>query len=154
MDEKMAVSNLVSRVKGSVSLELAKKLMDKIEAYARSRGLACVIAVDDAHGNPVAVHVMENAFLVSYQVATQKAYTAVAVKMSTMELSKLVQPGGTFYGLEAMHDGKIVAFGGGVPLKIQDTIVGGLGISGGTGEEDNDVAVYGLKVFAGLTGQS
>ena len=53
-----------------------------------------------------------------------------------------------------MHDGKIVAFGGGVPLKIDGTIVGGLGISGGTGEEDNDVAVYGLKVFAELTGQS
>ncbi|MGI6088679.1 GlcG/HbpS family heme-binding protein [Bilifractor porci] len=154
MDEKITISNMVSRIKGSVSLELAKKLMDQVEAYARSKGMACVIAVDDAHGNPVAVHVMENAFLVSYQVATQKAYTAVAVKMSTMELSRLVQPGGTFYGLEAMHDGKIVAFGGGVPLKIDGTIVGGLGISGGTGEEDNDVAVYGLKVFAELTGQS
>ena len=154
MDEKITISNMVSRIKGSVSLELAKKLMDRVEAYARSKGMACVIAVDDAHGNPVAVHVMENAFLVSYQVATQKAYTAVAVKMSTMELSRLVQPGGTFYGLEAMHDGKIVAFGGGVPLKIDGTIVGGLGISGGTGEEDNDVAVYGLKVFAELTGQS
>ena len=154
MDEKITISNMVSRIKGSVSLELAKKLMDRVEAYARSKGMACVIAVDDAHGNPVAVHVMENAFLVSYQVATQKAYTAVAVKMSTMELSRMVQPGGTFYGLEAMHDGKIVAFGGGVPLKIDGTIVGGLGISGGTGEEDNDVAVYGLKVFAELTGQS
>ena len=154
MDEKITISNMVSRIKGSVSLELAKKLMDQVEAYARSKGMACVIAVDDAHGNPVAVHVMENAFLVSYQVATQKAYTAVAVKMSTMELSRLVQPGGTFYGLEAMHDGKIVAFGGGVPLKIDGTIVGGLGISGGTGEEDNDVAVYGLKVFAELTGHS
>ena len=154
MDEKRTISNMVSRIKGSVSLELAKKLMDRVEAYARSKGMACVIAVDDAHGNPVAVHVMENAFLVSYQVATQKAYTAVAVKMSTMELSRMVQPGGTFYGLEAMHDGKIVAFGGGVPLKIEGTIVGGLGISGGTGEEDNDVAVYGLKVFAELTGQS
>ena len=154
MDEKITISNMVSRIKGSVSLELAKKLMDRVEAYARSKGMACVIAVDDAHGNPVAVHVMENAFLVSYQVATQKAYTAVAVKMSTMELSRMVQPGGTFYGLEAMHDGKFVAFGGGVPLKIEGTIVGGLGISGGTGEEDNDVAVYGLKVFAELTGQS
>lgn len=153
MDEKMQISNMVSRIKGSVSLEMAKKLMDRVEEYARSRGLACVIAVDDAHGNPVAVHVMEDAFLVSYQVATQKAYTAVAVKMSTMELSRLVQPGGTFYGLEAMHDGRIVAFGGGVPLKIDGTIVGGLGVSGGTGEQDNDVAVYGLRAFAELTGQ-
>jgi len=154
MEENRIVENIVSKIKGTITLETAKALMARVEDYARSKGLACVVAVDDAHGNPVAVHVMEDAFLVSYQVATQKAYTAVAVKMSTMELSKLVQPGGTFYGLEAMHDGRIVAFGGGVPLKIGDVIVGGLGVSGGTGEQDADIADFGLKVFAELTGQN
>ncbi|MGN0362728.1 MAG: heme-binding protein [Bilifractor sp.] len=153
MDQKRLTENIVSQIKGSISLETAKLLMDKVEDYARSKGLACVIAVDDAHGNPVAVHVMEDAFLVSYEVATQKAYTAVAVKMSTMQLHEMVQPGGTFYGLEAMHNGKIVGFGGGVPLKIGGKIVGGLGVSGGTGEQDNDVAEYGLKAFAEITGE-
>ena len=137
-----------------ITLAQAKRLIDRVEAYAESEGLKAVIAVCGPDGNPVAVHVMDGAFLVSFDVAVKKAYTSASVKMSTMELSRMVQPGGTFYGLEAMHDGKIVAFGGGVPLKIEGTIVGGLGISGGTGEEDNDVAVYGLKVFAELTGQS
>lgn len=151
MDRDRVADNIVSQIRGSISLEMAKKLMDEVEDYARSKDLACVIAVDDAHGNPIAVHVMEDAFLVSYQVATQKAYTAVAVKMSTMELSKMVQPGGTFYGLEAMHDGRIVAFGGGVPLRIGGKIVGGLGVSGGTGEQDNDVAEHGLAFFEQMT---
>ena len=56
-------------------------------------------------------------FLVSFDVATKKAYTSVAVKMSTKELSVLAQPGGTFYGVDKMDNGKIVIFGGGVPLK-------------------------------------
>lgn len=153
VDENRLASNIASKVRGSITLEMAKLLMDEIEEYARKKGMACVIAVGDAHGNPIAVHVMENAFLVSFDVATRKAYTAVAVKMSTTELSKLVQPGGTFYGLDAMAGGKIVAFGGGVPLKIGNTIVGGLGISGGTGEEDDDIARQGLRIFDRLTGQ-
>ena len=91
--------------------------------------------------------VMDGAFLVSFDVATKKAYTSVAVKMSTKELSVLAQPGGTFYGVDKMDNGKIVIFGGGVPLKVGDTIIGGLGISGGTGEEDHSLAEYGLCVL-------
>ena len=154
MDENSITENIVSRIKGSISLATAKKLMDRVEDYARSQGMACVIAIDDAHDNPVAVHVMEDAFLVSYEVATQKAYTAVAVKMPTTEVHKLVQPGGTFYGLEAMSGGRIIGFGGGIPLKIGDTIVGGLGVSGGTGEQDAGIAEYGEKVFREMTGQN
>ena len=63
-----------------------------------------------------------------------KAYTSVAVKMSTKELSVLAQPGGTFYRVDKMDGGKIVIFGGGIPLKVDSRIIGGLGISGGTGE--------------------
>ena len=105
--------NIVSQIRGSIPLKTAKVLMDRVEEYARQKGLACVIAVDDAHGNPIAVHVMEDAFLVSYEVATQKAYTAVAVKMSTMQVHEMIQPGGTFYGLESMKNGRIIGFGGG-----------------------------------------
>ena len=67
--------------------------------------------------------------------------------MSTKELSVLAQPGGTFYGVDKMDNGKIVIFGGGVPLKVGDTIIGGLGISGGTGEEDHSLAEYGLSIL-------
>lgn len=134
-------------IQGRITLDSAKKLIGKIEEEARRRGKNAVIAVCGPDGNPVAVHVMDGAFLVSFDVATKKAYTSVAVKMSTKELSVLAQPGGTFYGVDKMDGGKIVIFAGGVPLKVGDTIIGGLGISGGTGEEDHSLAEYGLSVL-------
>ena len=134
-------------IQGRITLASAKRLIEKIEQEAERRGKKAVIAVCGPDGNPIAVHVMDGAFLVSFDVATKKAYTSVAVKMSTKELSVLAQPGGTFYGVDKMDNGKIVIFGGGVPLKVGDTIIGGLGISGGTGEEDHSLAEYGLSVL-------
>ena len=139
-------------VSGRITLDGAKKLIEKIEQEALRRGKRAVIAVCGPDGNPIAVHVMDGAFLVSFDVALKKAYTSVAVKMSTMELSALAQPGGTFYGVDKMDGGKIVIFGGGVPLKSEDTIIGGLGISGGTGEEDHSLAEYGLSVLPEILG--
>lgn len=133
-------------IQGRITLDSAKRLIEKIEQEALRRNKPSVIAVCTPDGNPVAVHVMDGSFLVSFEVALKKAYTSVAVKMSTMELSRLTQPGQTFYGLGKMSD-NIVIFGGGVPLKVGDTIIGGLGISGGTGEEDNSLAEYGLQVL-------
>lgn len=134
-------------IQGRITLASAKHLIEKIEQEAERRGKKAVIAVCGPDGNPIAVHVMDGAFLVSFDVATKKAYTSVAVKMSTKELSTLAQPGGTFYGVDKMDGGRIVIFGGGVPLKVGDTIIGGLGISGGTGEEDHSLAEYGLSVL-------
>ena len=131
-------------IQGRITLDSAKRLIEKIEQEALRRNKPSVIAVCTPDGNPVAVHVMDGSFLVSFDMAVKKAYTSVAVKMSTMELSRLTQPGQTFYGLGKMSD-NIVIFGGGVPLKVGDTIIGGLGISGGTGEEDNSLAEYGLQ---------
>ena len=132
----------------TLDLKKAEALIREVENYAASIGKKAVIAVCNDQGNPIAVHVMDDAFLVSYDVALKKAYTAVSVKMSTMELSALVQPGQTFYGLQNVD--KMLVFGGGVPLKVGDRIVGGLGISGGTGEEDHMLCEYGLQVFSRL----
>ena len=134
-------------IQGRITLDSAKRLIEKIEQEALRRNKPSVIAVCSPDGNPVAVHVMDGAFLVSFDVAMKKAYTAVAVKMSTMELSKIAQPGGTFYGVDKLDGGKIVIFGGGIPLKSGNTIIGGLGISGGTGEEDHSLAEYGQSVL-------
>lgn len=133
-------------IQGRITLDSAKRLIEKIEQEALRRNKPSVIAVCSPDGNPVAVHVMDGSFLVSFDMAVKKAYTSVSVKMSTMELSRLTQPGQTFYGLGKMSD-NIVIFGGGVPLKVGDTIIGGLGISGGTSEEDNSLAEYGLQVL-------
>ncbi len=134
-------------VQTRITLDAAKRLIGEIEKEAERRGKKAVIAVCSPDGNPVAVHVMDGAFLVSFDVAIRKAYTSVAVKMSTMELSRLAQPGGTFYGLDKMEGGKIVILGGGVPLVSGDMIIGGLGVSGGTGEEDHALAEYGQKAL-------
>lgn len=86
-------------IQSRITLDTAKKLIERLEQEAVRRGQRAVIAVCNPEGNPVAVHVMDGAFLVSFDVAMKKAYTAVAVKMSTMELSKIAQPGGTFMAL-------------------------------------------------------
>ena len=149
-DTEALVAEVLARLGGpkTLDLETAKKLISAVEERAKEQGKHAVIAVCNAEGNPIAVHVMDGAFLVSYEVAVKKAYTAVAVKMSTMELSALCQPGGTFYGLQALD--KVITFGGGIPLYQNGVIVGGLGVSGGTGEEDHDLALYGAAVFQSL----
>ncbi len=141
---------VMNRLGGGQVLDLGKatRLIEAIEKKAVETGKKAVIAVVNAEGNPIAVHCMDGAFLVSYEVAVKKAYTAVAVKMPTIELSKLVQPGGTFYGLQNLD--KIVTFGGGIPLYVGGVIVGGLGVSGGTGEEDHVLASYGVSVFPSI----
>lgn len=149
LTKEIVIQEVLKRIQtmDRVTLDIAKKLIEKIEGYAVSVGKKAVIAVCGPDGNPIAVHVMDGAFLVSFDVAVKKAYTAVSVKMSTMELGKLVQPGQTFAGLEQIEKDKLVFFGGGVPLFAGDKLVGGLGISGGTGEEDDDIAQYALSVF-------
>ena len=144
------VAEVLARLGGAkvMDLGMAKQVIAAVEEQAKAQGKHAVIAVSNAEGNPIAVHVMDGAFLVSYEVAVKKAYTAVAVKMSTMDLSALCQPGGTFYGLQALD--KVITFGGGIPLYRDGVIVGGLGVSGGTGEEDHALAEYGAAVFQSL----
>lgn len=153
---KAVVNEVMKRLSEQVTLpsklnlDTAKALIDQVEAYAKEQNLNAVIAVCGADGNPIAVHVMDNAFLVSFDVAIKKAYTSASVKMSTMELSKLIQPGATFQGLDKLQGDKMVFFGGGVPLMRNGMMLGALGVSGGTGEEDDAVAQYGVKVFERL----
>ena len=133
--------------KPMIDLSEAKRLIEAVEEYAASLGRRVVIAVTNAAGSPIAVHVMDGAYLVSFDVAVKKAYTAVAVRMPTQELGALVAKGGTFQGLDSLVD--IVTFGGGVPLFRGGILAGGLGISGGTGEEDHALCEYALRVFEG-----
>lgn len=130
-----------------ISLKQAKALIEKVEEKAKEMGVNAVVAVSNACANPVAVHCMDNSYIASYDVAFQKAYTAVALKMSTIELKGLSQPGGPLYGIQHTNQGRIVIFGGGEPLKANGRIVGGLGVSGGSEEQDTALAAYGSQVF-------
>jgi len=132
-----------------LNLQTAKTIMEKIEHKAAALNIPIVVACCNAAGQFIAVHAMDNALLISYEAATSKAYTAAALKMPTASLTKLVQPGQSFYGLEALGGGKITAIGGGVPLfDKKDTLIGAIGVSGSTAETDHDLAMEGVKYFA------
>lgn len=133
-----------------VTLEQAKQLMELVERKSEEMNLRSVIAVCGADGNIIAVHRMEGAYLASFDVAMKKAYTAVAVQMSTKRLGELAQPGGMFYGVDKADQGRLIVFGGGVLLYAGGRIVGGLGVSGGTSQQDHELAEFGQKMFEGL----
>lgn len=130
-----------------MTLTLAKLLIEKIEVKAAQMGVAAVIAVADKAGRPVAVHCMDDAFIASFDVALNKTFTSAALKMSTAELGELSQPGQPLYGIQHTNDGKIVIFGGGEPLEADGKIIGALGVSGGTAEQDTALAAYGKDAF-------
>jgi uncharacterized protein GlcG (DUF336 family) len=83
---------------------------------------------------------MDGTLPVSTELAVSKAYTAAAVRMPTHKLGELAQPGGELYGIQHTHNGRIVLFGGGYPLCVAGQVVGGIGVSGGTVEQDMRVA--------------
>lgn len=112
-----------------------------------SMGMKVVVAVSDAAARPVAVHCMDGAYIGSYDVALNKTYTAIGFQMSTEKLGKLSQPGEPLYGVQFTNQGKIVIFGGGELLMAKGTIVGALGVSGGTAERDTELCAYGRDIF-------
>lgn len=146
--EKIA-NNLVGRaiIKEVMSLKLAVALIEKVEEKAREMDMRVVIAVSDASGRPVAVHCMDGAYHGSYDVAINKTYTATAFQMSTRELSRLCQPGQDLYGLQFSNEGKVMILGGGEPLMVGDTMIGALGVSGGTAVQDTELAAYGRTIL-------
>ena len=91
---------------------------------------------------------MDDAYIASYDIAVQKSFTVVSLKMSTSTLKPLAQPGGSLYGIQFTNNGKIVIFGGGEPLKNSDgEIIGGIGVSGGSEEQDSALAAFGKEIF-------
>ena len=91
---------------------------------------------------------MDDSYIASYDVAVNKAFTVVALKMSTSALKPLAQPGASLYGIQFTNGGRIVIFGGGDPLTSKDgSIIGGLGVSGGTEEQDTALSSYGKRYF-------
>ncbi|MBR5518361.1 MAG: heme-binding protein [Clostridia bacterium] len=151
MEEKI-ISDVVKSVINSmqnkkVTLEIARKLIHKVELKAKEMGVNAVVAVANDGGNIVAVECMDDSYIASYDIAVNKAFTCAALKMPTTTLKKLAQPGQDLYGIQFTNNGRIVIFGGGVPLCNGDKTIGGLGVSGGSEEQDTLLAEYGERVF-------
>ncbi len=117
------------------------------ERKAEEVGVPMVIAVVDQGGNLIAQVRQDDALLVSVNLSLNKAYTAAAVKLSTETLGSVSQPGQPLYGIHADESGRIVIFGGGLPVKENGKVVGGIGVSGGSVEQDIACAEAGLAAF-------
>ena len=143
------VEDVVNNIKSKpeMTLKLAKKLAEKVEEEAAKIGVNAVVAVSNSGARPVLVECMDDSYIASYDVAFNKAYTVVALKMSTSTLKPLSQPNGPLYGIQFTNNGQIVIFGGGEPLVYNDCIIGGLGVSGGSEAEDTRLAEFGKMYF-------
>lgn len=129
-----------------ITLNLAKKIASVIEDKANEMRLPVVIALVNKEGNPICIHIMDNAFLISYELAVKKAYTAVALKAATESLKEITRPGNDLGGLEEALENKITTIGGGIPLFNGQDVIAGIGVSGGTAEQDIYLAKYGMKI--------
>src|SRR5699024_12671630 len=108
-----------------------KELIDAAEKEAASIDVHMVISIVDAGGNLIATHRMDDAWIASLDVAQNKAWTSVALKMPTVDLAEATVPNGELSGLNRTNQGRIVVFGGGYPLEKDGKVVGAVGVSGG-----------------------
>ena len=132
----------------SVTLDMALSLAQAVREKASEIGVKAVVAIADKGANPVLVQCMDDSYIASYDIALNKAYTSVALKMPTWKLSELAKPGNSLYGIQHTNGGKIVIFGGGEPLCNRNgDIIGALGVSGGSESEDTALAAYGKEIF-------
>jgi uncharacterized protein GlcG (DUF336 family) len=115
---------------------------------ANNQGQPMNIAVVDAGGNLLAFARMDGAWMGSIDIAQKKAWTSRAFDIETKALGTMAQPGKDFYGIHASNDGKVMIFAGGVPLMRNGVTVGAVGVSGGTGKQDQAVAEAAAKAFA------
>jgi uncharacterized protein GlcG (DUF336 family) len=130
-----------------VTLAEAQAMIAAAEKKATEIKLPMNIAVVDAGGNLVAFGRMKDSILVSIGIATDKAWTAAAVKLPTHVLATVTQPGQSLYGINTTNNGRVVVFGGGYPVKAGAQTIGGIGVSGGSVEQDMEVAQAGLAAL-------
>ena len=126
----------------------ARRVIDAAERKAQEIGQPMNIAVVDAGGNLVAFSRMDKAWLGSIDIAINKAWTARAFDIETKQLAELSQSGDQFFGIHVSNHGRVMIFAGGVPLKRGEEVVGGIGVSGGMGKQDQAVAEAGAKAFS------
>jgi len=134
-----------------VTLDAAQSVIAAARQRAQEIGVPMNIAVVDEGNNLVAFARMDGAWLGSIDIAQGKAYTARAFDMDTAELAPLSQPGQPLFGIQASNQGRIIVFGGGMPLKADDAVVGAVGVSGGAVDQDQQVAEAGAAAFQGGT---
>ena len=126
-----------------MTLETARAVVNAARRRAEEIGVPMNIAVVDEGNNLTAFARMDGAWLGSIDIAQNKAYTSRAFDMSTKDLAPLCQPDQPLFGIHASNQGRLIVFAGGIPLRVNDTVIGAIGVSGGSVEQDHDVAEAG-----------
>src|SRR3954451_2581021 len=130
-----------------ITLNDARRIIAAAEKKAAEIGQPMNIAVADAGGNLVAHVRMDGAWIGSIDISIKKAFTSRAFDISTKDLAAHSQSGNQFFGINASNDGKVMIFAGGIPLYKDGKVVGAIGVSGGSGEQDHAVAEAGAAAF-------
>ena len=130
-----------------ITLADAKRVMEAAEKKAAEIGQPMNIAVADAGGNLVAHVRMDKAWMGSIDISMKKAWTSRAFDITTKDLAAHSQSGDQFFGIHASNNGKVMIFAGGIPLKRGGEVVGAIGVSGGSGDQDHAVAEAGAAAF-------
>src|SRR6267154_3309660 len=131
----------------SVKLEDARRIIAAAEKKAKEIGQPMNIAVVDSGGNLVSHVRMDGAWIGSIDISINKAFPARAFDITTAQLSENSQPGQQFYGIQNSNNGRIMIFAGGVPLRRNGQVVGAIGVSGGSGSQDQAVATSGASAI-------
>ncbi len=130
-----------------VTLEAARRVIAAAERKAGEIQQPMNIAVVDEGGNLVSHVRMDGAWIGSIDISISKAFTSRAFDISTKDLAQHAQSGGQFFGIHESNHGRVMVFAGGIPLKQGGQVVGAVGVSGGSGEQDHAVAEAGAKAF-------
>src|ERR1700710_2218918 len=131
----------------TVQLVDARRIIAAATKKAEKIGQPMNIAVVDAGGNLLAFERMPNAWLGSIDISIKKAWTSRAFDITTKDLGTNSQSGDQFFGIHASNDGKVMIFAGGIPIKKDGKVVGAIGVSGGSGEQDHAVAEAGAAAL-------
>ncbi len=130
-----------------ITLNDARKVISAASKKAQELKHPMNIAVVDAGGNLLAFERMDGAWLGSIDISMKKAWTSRAFDITTRDLASVSQPGTDFFGIHVSNGGKVMIFAGGIPLKRGNEVVGAIGVSGGSGEQDHAVAEAGAKAI-------
>ncbi len=139
--------NKESQPASGVTLERATAVIEAARQKAEQIGVAQNIAVVDEGNRLVAFARMDGAWIGSIDIAQSKAFTARAFDLETKLLGTMAQPGEPLYGIQVSNGGKVIIFAGGIPLKEDGKVVGAIGVSGGTVEQDQECAEAGVAAF-------
>ena len=130
-----------------ITLEAARRVVSAAEEKAREIGQPMDIAVLDGGRNLKSFARMDNAWLGSIEIAIDKAYTSTSFEMPTEDLASQAQPGQPLFGINTTNNSRVVIFAGGIPIQRDGQVVGAVGVSGGTPDQDQQVAEAGVAAF-------